>query len=380
MVTGRKFWLARIKEGWKKRPVLLLAGVRRVGKTLLCKSISGAMYYDCELPRTRRMMDDPQEFLDNHKNKIVVLDEIHRLHNPSELLKIAADHYRNTRIIATGSSVIDGISKYRDTLTGRKLTIRMTPINYFDMQDFGNIDIKHRMLRGGMPEFFLSKSVDESLYQEWVDGYWSKDILELFHLERKHSFQSFVELIMIQSGGIFNASGIASQCSISHTTALNYLKVLEATYVATVIRPYSAYRKTEIVSAPKVYGFDTGFVCYHKGINDLRQDDYGFLWEHIVLNELISRFSDKKINYWRDKQGHEIDFVIKKSDTELITLECKWKARNFDPANLIIFRKKYPTGKNYVICSDADKTFTRNIKGLNICFTCINSAAFSKIL
>jgi hypothetical protein len=61
-------------------------------------------YFDCELPRVRRMMEDPEDFLDGLRGRRIVLDEIHRLPNPSEMLKIAADHYPRTRVIATGSS------------------------------------------------------------------------------------------------------------------------------------------------------------------------------------------------------------------------------------------------------------------------------------
>jgi predicted AAA+ superfamily ATPase len=52
------------------------------------------------------MMDDPVGFLAGLRGKRVILDEIHRLENPSEPLKTAADHFRKTRIVATGSSAI----------------------------------------------------------------------------------------------------------------------------------------------------------------------------------------------------------------------------------------------------------------------------------
>src|SRR5271168_3974845 len=99
----RQHWIERIEKAWEKRSVIWLAGVRRVGKTYLCRSLPEVEYFDCELPRTRRMMDDPGGFLEG-RGKRVVLDEVHRLDNPSELLKIAADHFPETRIIATGSS------------------------------------------------------------------------------------------------------------------------------------------------------------------------------------------------------------------------------------------------------------------------------------
>jgi predicted AAA+ superfamily ATPase len=87
----RAFWHQRIETAWT-RPVLWLSGVRRVGKTSLCQTLGNIEYFDCELPRIRRMMEDPQGFLGDLRGRRVVLDEIHRLANPSELLKIAADH------------------------------------------------------------------------------------------------------------------------------------------------------------------------------------------------------------------------------------------------------------------------------------------------
>lgn len=82
----RNFWLEKIEKAWR-RPVLWLSGVRRVGKTCLCQSLDDIEYFDCELPRIRRLMDDPQAFLEGLKGRRVVLDEIHRLGNPSQLLK-----------------------------------------------------------------------------------------------------------------------------------------------------------------------------------------------------------------------------------------------------------------------------------------------------
>jgi hypothetical protein len=64
-------------------------------------------------------------------------DEIHRLADPSEVLKIAADHFPDVKIIATGSSTLGASSKFRDTLTGRKVEIWLTPMISDDLKDFG---------------------------------------------------------------------------------------------------------------------------------------------------------------------------------------------------------------------------------------------------
>src|SRR4029077_18874221 len=117
-------------------------------------------------------------------------------------------------------------------------------------------------------------------------------------------------------------------------TISNYLAVLEATFIAHVIRPYSSHRPTEIISAPKVYGFDTGFVCYHRGWHELRRDDLGLLWEHLVLNEMHAHLQSREIRYWRDKRGHEVDFILAHTKQPSLAIECKWSAAVFDSAHL----------------------------------------------
>jgi len=313
-------------------------------------------------------MKAPEGFLETLRGKRIVLDEIHRLDNPSELLKIVADHFPNIRIIATGSSTLRASSKFKDTLAGRKGDLWLTPMCLRDFADANQSDLRHRLLRGGLPPFFLAKDLEERDFQEWADAYWAKDIQELFHLERRDSFQKFTELILAQSGGIFEATRFATPCEVSRPTIANYLRVLEATFVAHVIRPFSTRRPTEIVSAPKVYGFDTGFICYYRGWLELRNEDLGILWEHFVLNEMMAHLQSREVGYWRDKRGHEIDFILAGRRKTPVAIECKWSADRFDPGNLNAFRTQHPEGDNVVLAEDITRSFTRNYGTLKVQF------------
>ncbi len=172
----RHFWLKKIEQLWQEKSIIWLSGVRRSGKTFLSKNIKDAVYFDCELPRVRQMMANPEDFLDGLKKKRIILDEIHRLDNPSELLKIAADHYPDIQIIATGSSTLGASSKFKDTLTDRKRELWLCPMLTEDLKDFDHKDLKHRFLRGGLPALFLAKDFPEKEFQEWADSYWAKDI------------------------------------------------------------------------------------------------------------------------------------------------------------------------------------------------------------
>src|SRR5213594_902160 len=102
----RQYWVKRVEEQWRRRSVLWLRGVRRAGKTFLAQSLREIEYFDCELPSVRRAMEDPEAFLRGLGRRRIVLDEVHRLPNPSEMLKVAADHFPGVRILATGSSTL----------------------------------------------------------------------------------------------------------------------------------------------------------------------------------------------------------------------------------------------------------------------------------
>jgi len=358
-MVKRTFWLSRVEQGWRRRSLLWLRGVRRTGKTTLAQSLPDVEYFDCELPRVRRAMEDPEAFWRSLAGKRVVADEVHRIPNPSELLKIAADHFPGVKVLATGSSTLGASSRFRDTLAGRKTELWLTPMVEADLADFGNPDLPHRLLHGGLPPLFLSPELPERDFQEWLDAYWAKDIQELFRLERRVSFQRFVELLLAQSGGIFEATKFAAPCEVSRQTIANYLGVLEATAVALVVRPFSSRRSNEIIAAPKVYGFDTGFVCAFRGWTSLRPDDRGRLWEHYVLNELTAQLQTTALRYWRDKQGHEVDFIWLPRGHTPLAIECKWSARDFDPASLLVFSRAYPKHDLLVVTTDARPAFVR---------------------
>jgi len=296
-----------------------------------------------------------------------VLDEVHRLQNPSELLKIAADHFPSVHVLATGSSTLQATAKFRDTLTGRKAEIWLTPMTVTDLEDFGSTDLVRRLWRGGLPGFFLAEEVTEADFQEWVDSYWAKDVQELFRLERRASFVRFVELVLARSGGVFEATAFSAACEVSRPTIANYLSVLEATRIAHVVRPYSARRSIEIVASPRVYGFDTGFVRSFRGWIDPRPDDLGLLWEHYVLNELQAQGLDSAIRYWRSTHHHEVDFVVVSKGHPPAAVECKWTVDGTeDLRGIKAFRRIHQRGENFVVAANVHRPFTRRLGPLRV--------------
>lgn len=375
MLIERSFWKNCIEQAWQQRNIVWLMGLRRVGKTSLCHSLENIEYFDCERPRVRQLFIDPEGFLESQKGKRIAIDEIHKLDDPSELLKLAADHYPEVKIIATGSSTLGASKKFKDTLTGRKREIWLTPMLLEEMAIFGNSDLRHRFLFGGFPSFFAQTKLPEIDFREWIDAYWAKDIQELFSVGKRNSFLKFAELLLVNSGGVFEATRFTAPCEVTRSTIMNYLQILEETFVVHVVRPYSTHKATEIVMMPKVYAFDTGFICYAKGRSELRAEDMGFMWEHCVLNEIHAHMQTRAINYWRDKNGHEVDFVMRdRADDVLTAIECKFSVLPDDSGlaaigkNFEVFRGHYPIGDNLVVASNIDMPFKRKYKDLTITF------------
>ncbi len=109
-------------------------------------------------------------------------------------------------------------------------------------------------------------------------------------------------------------------------------------------------------------------MCYYRGWHDLRKEDLGVLWEHYVLNEMFAQMQSRKILYWRDKRGHEIDFILAKRQSEIIVIECKWSSSEFEPINIKAFRRQYSKGENFVVASDVKRPFSHSYDGIHVKF------------
>lgn len=353
-----------LESAWEKYQVIWLSGVQKTGKTVLCKSIKGAEYFNCELPGTRRLISEPENFLTEHENGHIILDEIQRLREPSIFFKTALDRFPSVKILAIGSSAEVALPDFRDTFSERIKEIWLTPMMSSGLSDFDNDSLVHRLKAGGLPPFFLEDYPRENEFQQWMDSYWERDVRDNFRLDKRWSFQRFLEMIFEHSGEVFEASKYAKPCEISRPTVVSYLKIMESTFVASVIRPFSTKLPTEIVSAPKVYAFDTAFVCFFRGWQELHAGDLKILWEHLILNEIQSRMQQHDVFYWRDKHGHQVDFILSDYNRDPVAIECSWLADDAEIRDIRAFRRRYPTGKNWIIASDITEPHELSMKGL----------------
>jgi uncharacterized protein len=365
MSLERPHWRYRLEQVWSAVAIAWLAGVRRSGKTTLAKALPDATFLNCDLPSVQRELTDPERFLAAVKTPHLVLDEVHRLADPAQILKIAADEYPTLRVLATGSSTLAATGKFSDALTGRKRSVHLVPVLPEECAAFGVSDIRVRLWRGGLPPALLATTRDDGLYSEWADSFFARDVQELFRIEKRQPFLKLLEWLMRHNGAQVEMTELARVSGISRPTAVHYMEALEITQAITVLRPFHGGRAHELTKQPKVYAFDTGFVCHARGWGELRPEDGGHLLENLALESLQASSKNPSLFYWRTKQQREIDLVATLPG-RVDAIECKWRSHLFSPDHLHAFRKEHPIGRNWLVTADGGRPRTERFDEMEV--------------
>lgn len=144
-------------------PAVALLGPRQVGKTTLALNLGEtrpSIYLDLESEADRAKLSEPELYLASHDDKLVILDEVHRLPNVFQILRGLIDHNRRAgrrtgQFLLLGSAFIDLLKQSGETLAGRIAYLEMQPVDGMEVP----ADALERLwLRGGFPDSFLAFS------------------------------------------------------------------------------------------------------------------------------------------------------------------------------------------------------------------------------
>ena len=85
-----------LRAALAQSPAVALLGPRQVGKTTLALSIAAdnAIYLDLQAPSDIAKLREPELYLADHQDKLVILDEIHRMPNLFPVLRGLIDQAR----------------------------------------------------------------------------------------------------------------------------------------------------------------------------------------------------------------------------------------------------------------------------------------------
>ena len=89
----------KLRKLLQQFPAVALLGPRQVGKTTLALSLAEelseqALYLDLELPSDRAKLAEPELYLAQHAERLVIFDEIHRLPDIFATLRSLIDKRR----------------------------------------------------------------------------------------------------------------------------------------------------------------------------------------------------------------------------------------------------------------------------------------------
>lgn len=342
----------------KTFPVVAIVGARQIGKTTLAKKLCSSIdkdfiYLDLERPSDLAKLQNAELFLEEHKEKCVVLDEVQREKSLFPILRSLVDDYRvPARFILLGSASPDLIRDSSESLAGRIAYHQMHP---FLMDELSLKEKNKLWVRGGFPDSFLSQTNDESdvWRANFIRSYLERDLPKLGLNANPTTLRRLWEILAHQNGQLLNYASIARALGLSAPTVRHYIDFMEAAYLIYLIKPYHPNVKKRLVKSPQVYLLDTGILHTLLGIksfdNLLGHPIVGHSFENFVLLQLLSKVDISQIYFYRTADGTEMDFVITEGGIAKTSIEVKLSPTPSTTKSFTTAKQDLATDKNYIV-------------------------------
>jgi len=359
-------------------PAIGLIGPRQVGKTTLVKQLQqeiakDSIYLDLELPTDIAKLQDPEAYLKDAENKLIIIDEIQHKPELFNVLRALIDQKNeNGRFIILGSAAPYLIRKVSESLAGRITYLELSPFNYIEIKD--DFDLQKHWFRGGYPKAYLAKKDKEAT--EWINAYIRSYIEKDFPLlglgASPRLVENFLRMIAQSQGNVWNASNFGRALGVTHPTINGYIDFLEGAFFITRLSPFSVNVKKRIVKSPKIYIRDTGVLHQLARITSFEtlQENVliGGSWEGYVI-EQIRQLVDQNIelSYYRTHAGTECDLVLIKSNKPTASIEIKYNNAPKITRGFLESIQDLGTINNFIITPKSDDyQLTKNIRVCSI--------------
>jgi len=353
---------AKLMDLLGRFPAVALLGPRQSGKTTLALSLEEelkpqALYLDLELPSDRVKLTDPELYLSQHADRLVILDEIHRLPGKFQTLRSVIDRKRRAgrkagQFLLLGSASIDLMHQSAETLAGRIAYLELTPFTAAEVGEASPSATDRLWLRGGFPESFLAD--DDQASFEWrtafIQTYLERDVPALGPRVPAETLRRFWQMLAHNQGQMLNAAQLAAGLGVSGHTVARYLDILVDLLLVRRLQPWAANLKKRLVRSPKVYVRDSGLIHALLGIRTqeelLGHPVVGPSWEGMVIENILTSLPEiARPWFYRTAVGAEIDLVLQFGPKSTWAIEVKRSISN--PA---------PSKGFYIGCADLQAT------------------------
>ncbi len=326
-----------VQSALNRQAAVALIGPRQVGKTTLARMLGeqrNALYLDLEDQEDRAKLASPRLYLERFEDRLVILDEIHRMPELFQTLRGVIDAGRRKskgvgRFLILGSASVDLLRQSGESLAGRIAYVNLTPLTALEV-DAQRPGLEQLWLRGGFPNHYLTVDDAESLARrkDFIRTYLERDVPMFGPRIPAETLERLWTMLAHHQGGLLNASELGRALAISTQTVTRYIDLLVDLLLVRRLPPYHANLGKRLVKAPKVYVRDSGLLHALLNIETLDRlaghPVIGASWEGFVLENLLAVLPWRtQPLFYRTAVGAEIDLVLERPDGERWAIEIK---------------------------------------------------------
>ena len=375
--------IKRVSKGF---PILLLTGMRQIGKTYLLKKIRepGRKYVSLDFSDDRDLAKNhPDLFLQRYKPPILI-DEVQYAPELFSYIKIYVDtHEQDGLFWLTGSQKFDLMKGIQESLAGRVAILDMLGFSYREiiqqpktrpflpsraiqrpfstMKNLTLFDLYRIIWSGSYPRLVAHNGKNrEIFYRSYLQTYIERDIRDHQGIDNSVKFYKFIRATATRTGNLLNYADLARDTDIDVRTAKIWLAALERSGLIKLLYPYYVNVTKRLIKTPKLYFMDTGLCAFLCGMDTPKSLEAGYLsgsiletWAFIeIIKSYWHNGEDPSIYFYRDADQREIDFVIERNMT-LYPIEVKkTSAPTPDSAKhfALLEKLKKPLGAGAVLC------------------------------
>ncbi|MBD9444211.1 ATP-binding protein [Rhizobium sp. RHZ01] len=303
-------------------PAVALLGPRQVGKTTLALEIGEqrpSIYLDLESDADRAKLSEPELYLTGHEDKLVILDEVHRLPDLFQALRGLIDKgrrkgLRSGRFLLLGSASINLLKQSGESLAGRIAYLELAPIDGLEVH---TTELNTLWNRGGFPDSLLARTdaVSRRWRLDFIRTYLERDIPLLGPRIAAETLRRFWTMLAHHQSGLLNAADFARALGVDGKTVASYLDLMVDLLLVRRLEPWHNNAGKRMVKSPRVYVRDSGLLHSLLGLTTLEDilghPIAGASWEGFVIETLHAAMPvGAHANFYRTAAGAEVDLIV----------------------------------------------------------------------
>ena len=350
------------------RQIEVLKGIRRGGKTTICKLIinelikkvdaKSCLYINLDDPFFSELYSDSKHLyrllelsqkLTGVKVEYLFLDEVQNVQGWEKFVKAIYDNETVKKIFITGSnsSLLSG--EYATLLSGRYLATTIYPPSFDEVLEYRDIKSRLDIVRqksfvlklidnlmhfGSFFEVLKEPRYKRDIILNYYDTIIYKDCIANHNIRDSKTFKEITNFIISNTSNLYSYNSISKATNTNENTIKNYIEYLQDSYLCKEIKHFSFSLKEQIKKRRKIYINDNSFLAQ----TSFRfSKDLGKLFENLVYTELLKK--EHEVYFYN--KDFECDFICKK-DKKYFAFQVCYELNSFNQDREINGLKKLP--------------------------------------